>query len=407
MLALLVGLVLMLLHLRKSLTIDSTPLWVLAPLILAGFGFRAASILRVDWQMLCPDFPVFYAGGKLAGTPDLYSAERARAIQRELVPCVPENAVFIRWPFFAGVMSGLARLPYSEARLGWGILSVAALAAFVWLWPAPRPLTLLACAWSVPLVWNLAMGQDVTFLMLWLAAGVALAARGRQFLAGLVLSLCVAKFQLFLLAPLLLLRWRMWRTMLGVLAGLAGLVALSFLISGWNWPLQYWRAISSPVMDPNPSMMPNIAGLASLAAHGRLLEIACATLAAATVVWIVYHATPEIGLAAVIIGGLLVSHHAYPADALIVLPACLLAAVNGRHQTTLVAAFIPLAPVVYQLPVWLAWPSAGVVFCAALIALVREGKSESVEAFSSDFRTATVFRTQKKWKKWGQTPFRG
>jgi hypothetical protein len=76
---------------------------------------------------------------------------------------------FFRLPWAAAALWPLGRLPYTAAYAVFQALSLAALAGFLALWPKPRMMVVLACAWSVPLSFALAQAQDVTFLLLWLA----------------------------------------------------------------------------------------------------------------------------------------------------------------------------------------------------------------------------------------------
>ena len=71
------------------------------------------------------DFMSFYAGGRLLGTPDLYSRSRAWQIQSTTAGS-SSNRPFIRLPFYAVLLWPLSRLPYLPAMYLWQLLSVAA-----------------------------------------------------------------------------------------------------------------------------------------------------------------------------------------------------------------------------------------------------------------------------------------
>src|SRR5258708_22131427 len=88
----------------------------IAVLVLLGlFGHIYAYRTHGD-QFICgTDFPISWAGGKLVGTPDLYSPDAVKRIQRDVVGCISDAAAFIRLPFFAVFMWPLSLLPVGAA----------------------------------------------------------------------------------------------------------------------------------------------------------------------------------------------------------------------------------------------------------------------------------------------------
>src|SRR4051812_21344215 len=118
-------------------------------LAVAGIVMRMATMASLRTADLCgSDFAVFYAGGELLGTPELYSAKAAQAIQTREMGCTSPSAMFIRLPYFAAIMWPWARLPFRTSFMLWRVASALAIGVFIWLWPAPREWSLLACAWS-------------------------------------------------------------------------------------------------------------------------------------------------------------------------------------------------------------------------------------------------------------------
>jgi hypothetical protein len=298
---------------------------------------------RNDIQSGANDFLQFYAGGRLAFTGDLYDGARVREVQLEALGKTSDVLRFTRLPYLAALLWPLARLPYQAAWALWIALGAAALVAFCWLWP--RPAAVAACL-SVPALVGLANGQDVTFLLLWIGAAVALEHRGRPFAAGLVLSLCASKPHLFALLPLLLIAQRRWRLATGLAAGAAAVLALSFAAGGLRWPLQFYDTVTNPAIHARAGFMPNL--------HGLLRGIAAleGLLAAGVVAahWrVVRRASFEYGLAATLTGGLLLSYHAYLADCVVLLPAALeVLAAAGPRALRLLAAFL-ISPLPYFL----------------------------------------------------------
>jgi hypothetical protein len=120
---------------------------LIAAIALAGIALRAVTLAKLDRAELCgSDFAVFYAGGILLGTPELYSASAAQAIQTRVMGCTTQSAIFVRLPYFAALIRPWTWLPFWTAFALWRLAIVVALAVFVWLWPAPREWSLLACA---------------------------------------------------------------------------------------------------------------------------------------------------------------------------------------------------------------------------------------------------------------------
>jgi hypothetical protein len=321
--------------------------WVtVAVLVLsaAGIGLRARTLANLGLQELCGwDFPIFYAGGRLAGTPQLYSADAIRAIEQREAGCSQPPSAFIRLPYFAGVMVPWARLPFWTSFLLWRLSSMAVVLAFIWLWPAPRLWSLLAFAWSMPLGYDLSMGQDSAFLLLWLALGAALLAKGRDFAAGLAFSLLLAKFHLFLLLPVLLLGRR--RALWGGALGTALLLAACFLVQGPHWIGQFLGAIGDSGID-NATAFPNLRGLA----HGSTaVEVLLTLVVAGAAVYIIRQADFALGMAATLTGGFLISHHMTNSDMVLLVPAALLMVFHPRTGYSKVAAVFLISPVAYFL----------------------------------------------------------
>jgi len=186
-----------------------------------------------------------------------------------------------------------------------------------------RRMTVLACCWSLPLLLGFAHGQDLSFLLLVLAVSLRVHA-SRPILAGALLSFCAIKFNLFFLLPLLIAAQRRWRMLAGLLTGCAGLTAISFAAAGADWPRRYFEILSRGNISPEEQIMPNLHAMLLGVPHNRLIEPLLGVVAA-VIVWLIARRTDfAFGLAAVLIGGLLVSHHAYPQDCTLLIPALLI-----------------------------------------------------------------------------------
>ena len=275
------------------------------------------------------DFDVFYAAGKLAGSGRLYDAGAVSVLQRQHKA---RNVLpfFGRLPFFALAFRPLSALPYAWADTLWLAIGLLALAGFTILWPLsnhPRAMTLVC--WSFPAAMCLAFGQDTALFLFFATLGLWLLLREQQFAAGIVLSLCVAKPHLALLLPLWLAANRKWKAIGGGVAGGAAILLISFAIEGANWPRRF--AASLPQLAAADERMPNLRGIVSLVGGGLAPELALAAVTAAAFWYLSRRLDLVRGAALALAGGLLLSHHAYDYDALLLLPALLLYEADGRE----------------------------------------------------------------------------
>jgi Glycosyltransferase family 87 len=270
------------------------------------------------------DFMGFYAGGKLALSDYLYDPARVIDTEATSEGRSSPTRLFMRLPCFALFYRPLAQLSYPAASALWEILCTLSIVAFAVLWPARRGWhTALACCWSLPMWMTVAEGQDIGFLLLWIAVAAVLVRRKRPLAAGIVASLCLAKFHLFLMIPVWICARRQWRFASGILAGSAALFALSFAAGGWDWPLRYYALLREPSNNPYGGLMPNLHALFAGLPHAGAWEIAgLAVLGIA--VWITSRKRADWGLAGALAGGILAAPHVYMADCALLIPAVLL-----------------------------------------------------------------------------------
>lgn len=326
---------------------------VLLPVLcLAGLAVSALTFgpsLRLTLQGVT-DFMPLYAGGKLAFTNALYDGAQVRRVEEQSAGWSSPTRLYIRLPFEALFLWPLAQLRYQQASAIWEISCIAAIVAFAVLWPhKPRWAVALACCWSLPAFMTVAEGQDTAFLLLWIALAVILLRKNQPRAAGLVASLCAAKFHLFLMFPLWILRKRQWHFVSGMAAGGAVLLALSFVSGGLDWPVRYYRFVKDPANNPYTNVMPNLHGLVAKWGHHNLLEM-IGVIAIAAAVWIaVRNANPEFGIAAALVGGILSAPHDYMADCVVLIPAILIVLSNPASLWTRVCGMLLLLPFPYLL----------------------------------------------------------
>ena len=193
------------------------------------------------------DFMDLYAGGKLAFTHNLYVPAQVLSTERITEGMSSASRLFMRLPCFSLFYWPLAQLPYPVASAVWEVLCVVSLLAFALLWPSgTRRYAALACCWSLPAMLTVAEGQDIGFVLLWIAIAAVFMRRKQPGVAGLAASICLVKFHLFLMIPVWICARKQWRFAWGLAVGGAGLVALSFVAGGWDWPMRYLSAGTAP-----------------------------------------------------------------------------------------------------------------------------------------------------------------
>jgi hypothetical protein len=283
---------------------------------IAFWGWRFFTMPR-DVRVCTTDFSAFYAGGRLAGTPETYSPDAVLAVEDQAVGCHTPNLIFIKPPFYAVLMWPLAQLPFGAAIAIWRVLCLAALGVFLWLWPGDRLAHIAGTAWFLPAATSFNTGQDVAFVLAAVAAAALLLHRGRPFTAGVLFGICGIKFHLLLLLPLLILHRRLWRTAAGIAATGAVFAAISFAAYGWNWPKLYRAALADPRLNPYPWNMLNFNGLFHYHAEWAI-PFAIVT---ALICWYGIAAGKlELGLAAMLAGGTLIAPHNTISDGVLFLP---------------------------------------------------------------------------------------
>ena len=339
--------------------------------MLVGIVFLAAFVWLARERALKGqnDFSAFYAGGRLAGTPDLYSRPANIAMVRKVTGVTMPAVVFIRAPFYAAVLKPLSLLPY---RLAYAIFTLAGLASVVWFvvrFSTECPSLPFFAAMSIPVIDALCDGQDTPLLLLFLGAAMLLARRKGDFLAGLVLSLCAIKFHLFLLLPVALLLHRRWRMLAGGASGILFLCGLGAIVNGPAALLQWLRILRDPSVGFAAAVMPNLHGLAAAAHADPRLEIMLTAAVLAASLWAVSRVDSfELVLAISIVAGLLVNFHSGISDDVLLL--VVFVAVTAHYSSAPVRSLIALLLTPIPWFMVLAGPPYNAVVPAALLVLV-------------------------------------
>jgi len=293
------------------------------------------------------DFACTYTGAVLAGSPGLYQVTAVTETERHLGDS-PQFMMYQRFPYYAALVSPLRLLGYRQAYWVWQAISLAAVLVFLAFWPGqPRWVTAIACCWSIPLANCFVMGQDVTLVLAALAVSLGLFFRGRHFAAGCVMALCSLKFHLFITLPLLILTRRLWRFGAGSMAGGAVLLAASFAVQGWHWPADYVRMLRLPTSTPSYQLMPNLNGLLSGHPHGVWMTALAACLVLAAAGLVMWRGRMTVAIAAMLVSGLLLSYHAFIADAVLLIPAGLLLLRDKSSLAHRAAGAILISPLAF------------------------------------------------------------
>lgn len=301
------------------------------------------------------DFLQLYAGARLVGTPQLYDYKAHEQIHIEVTEAHTyyPSIYFTRLPYYALILSPLAKLPYKTAYLIWQSISFLAVFSFILLYTREWPETLVLASLSVPLLINFTNGQDVGISAALVGFAFLLIRRGHDFAAGLLLSLCSIKVHLFILVPLVLLFHRRWRILQGGLAGGAILWGLSVAAAGFDWPKAFAGMATFPGIHLSPERMPTFRNWVFLlmGEENVPVEMIFNAAGAALVAYLVWKIRRlEVAFGVALVGGLLVAHHAYSQDPLLLLVAAVLFAVGGASKQLLTATIIVgLPPTAFML----------------------------------------------------------
>jgi hypothetical protein len=334
-----------------SATAGARPFWESAAIVAVSFCVLAlVAFWGPAFRTGYPDFLSFYAGAKLAGTPYLYSVEHVYEIQKR-IGNPAQVSPFTRPPAYAVLLWPLGQLPYATAERVWQGLNLCAFAGFFWLW-APRDIMAPICCLFFPIWISFVVGQDTPLLLLIIAFGASLLRGNRSFAAGLVFSLCLIKFHLFILLALVVLAKRLWRFASGVLTGALGLAAVSFAVAGSNWPVQYVAVLRANEQGQNSYRnMPNLNGLFHSVPHSAIW-LALATLVVAYATWrVARRSGTDEAIGVALWGGLLTGLHGFIYDCGLLLP--LLTRPPGRiglQRTIVLVAALQMSTVALGQP---------------------------------------------------------
>jgi hypothetical protein len=311
------------------------------------------------------DFAALYAGGRLAGTPDLYSRPANQALVQSVVGVRMEDVVYTRPPFYTAILKPLSLLPYRAAYALFSLATLSSLVWFVWRFSNDCPELPFFAALNLPALAALVEGQDTPLLVAFTGGALLLIRRRRDLAAGLLLSLCAIKFHLFLFIPLLLLLKRRWRILGGAALGTALLTLFAVLVAGPGSLKAYLATLRSNVANPYAEMMPNLHGLITVLQALPWIEAALSILVIAGFLAIALRTNNfELLFGTAIVFGLQVSFHSELMDDVLLLPAFVAVVSQSSSPSIRIAMALILTPIPYFFA--LAGAPYSAVFPAAL-----------------------------------------
>jgi hypothetical protein len=213
--------------------------------------FSGSAPLTRNGEPITGDYIAFYAAGRMllnGQAAQLYEPTSFRAVQREVVNFAVPNLYdpFRNPPFFAIPFAPLALLDVLPSFAIWSALSLACLAAAIWLalaeLPSVRPhwraLGVLVLTFE-PVYRGLISGQNADLSLLLYALIYRSIRAGREPAAGFWAALGLFKPQLFLVFPIVFAASRRWRALGTYALVAAGLALISLAVVGvdglWAW----------------------------------------------------------------------------------------------------------------------------------------------------------------------------
>jgi len=293
------------------------------------------------------DFRSFYTAGYMLRTghaSQLYDYSAEQIFQSALASADPRALPLMSPPFTALPFVALSVLSFWHAYIVFAVINLLLLVACI---PLLKPfLTALSAPWNsapallilsfLPAGIALLMGQlSILLLLIYCACFVALR-RDRNFLAGLILSLGLMKFQIVLPIAALFLLWRQWRFFAGFLTGGTLLTAISLRMLGVSAFTSYLHSLFAMTRAVHadrylqlhfailPNQMPNLYGLLFILARGAAWSHIL--ILAVSLVLFIWTARQRPSLPLALLTGMLVSYHLFFYDlTLLLLPLSLLA----------------------------------------------------------------------------------
>lgn len=291
------------------------------------------------------DFRPFYATGKLVAlhrSGEIYNLAAQANAQHAWISRDDQTLPFL-YPAFAAILFvPLSYLSFKAAFLAFAAINLAIL-LLITRWVAKElGVQNAATSWlaygitlgTVPTVMFLLQGQISCLLTCVFIGALELVRRKQDNVAGMLLALLFAKFQLAIPIVLLLCAWRRWALVRGMFCGTLLLALLSVMMIGPAASMGYIHMMSSltrvTAADPVsakamygmfPADMPNIHGITYVLAAGRNVSVLIAVLLSG--ILMLWAARRDRGLPVAFCVAMLVSYHFQAYDLVVLLvPLC-------------------------------------------------------------------------------------
>ena len=131
------------------------------------------------------------------------------------------------------------------------------------------------------------------------------------------------------------------------MTGVTSLIAISFLVEGWNWPRDYLASVFNPLVSPGLASMPNVHGLISNFQGPQVLEYILSFFVIGMVWQVIRNRSFGVAAAVTLVGSLLLSQHAYLIDCAILIPALLTLIRRNNGRLVRYCALLLLLPLPY------------------------------------------------------------
>ncbi|HEY7616503.1 MAG TPA: glycosyltransferase family 87 protein [Terriglobales bacterium] len=343
----------------------------------AAWAWFATIFPETGW-----DFTEFYLAGRVP-PGSLYDQQVFRDYGERLLRAQGTDYYppYVRPAIFALLLRPLMQLPYWPAYWIFAGLQLAAcLAAFYLLHSRfAVPVELLpGLGLFYPAMMGIVTGQDSNSVALLLTASLILLLDGNDRAGGVVLALCLYKFNLALLIPVLLLIKRRFVAFQWFCGAGVVLAAGSALVAPPNQYLALLQNISSYTIGFSPDKMIGVRALAYGLGQPWLFYPFAALVAGASI-WAMRRLSLRDSFGVAILGALLCSYHVNWYDgAVLVVP--LMAAFGSRVTLPKLAA----APLLFAFPVWAAFHRLTAVLillllCAFVVPAIAQQSSATTE----------------------------
>jgi hypothetical protein len=246
----------------ELITVDRLRIYPIVFLVGSLLGVTISSLVRMADPTiqgpLMPDYLAHWTGGGMLFSVDpskLYDPETQISFQKNALGAEVPLSWFVSPPIVAALYAPLALLPYNLSGMLWFILSAALLVGCAlslkklapMLMGRKRNVVILAILASPPVFELLGGGQDSAFILAVWLAGIRLLNGRHNVWAGVVLALGIAKPQLVVLVPLVLLATRNFRALASFIAACSLLLGVQIGLVGLDGLFRWVCALSSPL----------------------------------------------------------------------------------------------------------------------------------------------------------------